>query len=215
MREYQSAEIKDLAAALCKAQADMKHATKAADNPFFKSKYADLPAVIDAVRPLLAANGLSISQMMDYDESGKTYLVTMLMHSSGQWLRGWYPINPTKNDPQGVGSAVTYARRYSLSGMVGIASIGEDDDGNAASVEVKPETAVSRNKRFAALKKELTESDDPAVTWHENLPAIKAFQESDQTFYDDLVVVAKKRKEELSQMEAVKAGFPPQFNGAR
>ena len=134
MREYQSSEIKDLADALVKAQAEMKHAEKTSVNPYFKAKYADLSAVIDAAKPALVKNGLSVTQFSDFDEQG-VFLITQIMHLSGQWIRSYYPINPTKNDPQGLGSAFTYARRYAYSAITGITA--EDDDGNAASEPAK------------------------------------------------------------------------------
>lgn len=226
MREYQSAEIKDLAAALCKAQTAMKHATKEAENPYFKSKYADLPAVIDAVRPALTANGLSVSQMMDYDEVGRHYLVTTLMHTSGQWLRGWYPINPTKNDPQGIGSAVTYARRYSLAGATGNASIGEDDDGNAAS-EVAPHSRPSPSAKEiygtnGAMSDKFTEIKEAILgaqtheqlksIWKDNNSHILAMKKLDQTYYDDLEKVKEKQKTVISNNLAIQAAHGSEFS---
>ena len=133
MREFQSAEINELATALAKAQSEMGHAGKSVDNAFFKSKYADLPAVIDAARACLSKNGLSVIQVTDFDEHGKLLLVTQLNHASGQWVRSWYPVSPVKSDPQSFGSALTYARRYSFAALTGVAAVGEDDDGNAAS----------------------------------------------------------------------------------
>lgn len=128
--DLQSPEIKDLAAALAKAQLELRAATKDKENPFFRSKYADLTEVMEACREPLAKNGLAITQGMAF-EGDRVVLVTTLMHMSGQWIRGFYPINPVKNDPQSTGSATTYARRYSLSAMVGIVTE-EDDDGEAA-----------------------------------------------------------------------------------
>jgi hypothetical protein len=195
----QSDNINDLAAALAKAQASITHATKDANNPFFKSKYADLPAVIDAARPHLAANGLSVVQITESFPDGNVTLVTQLQHASGQWIRGTYPVKPVKADPQGLGSAITYARRYAYCAITGVAAAGEDDDGNAASNagNGKQETATSRNKRYSALKKKIEESADPAATWHENLAEINEFLESDKQFYDDLVQIGGKRKKEL------------------
>jgi hypothetical protein len=133
MRVYQTESIAKLADALAKAQAETQHASKSAENPFFKSKYADLPAIIDAARPHLTKHGLSVTQPTDFDETG-IFVITQISHSSGEWVRGYYPVRPTKNDPQGVGSALTYARRYSYQSLVGIATSADDDDGNAASV---------------------------------------------------------------------------------
>ena len=114
-----------MAGALCLAQGDMNPAKKGASNTFFKSTYADLSGVIEASRYPLSANDLSIVQ---YCDNG--HVVTQLMHSSGQWLRGRLRIQPKDNTPQGIGSALTYARRYSWQMMVGIGA--EDDDGEAA-----------------------------------------------------------------------------------
>jgi hypothetical protein len=130
---YQSEAINELATALAKAQAEICHAKKDEANPYFKSKYADLPAVIDAAKAALTKNGLSVIQAPNIMEDGRVYLVTQLNHASGQWIRSSYPIKPIKDDPQGMGSALTYARRYAYASLVGVAAAGEDDDGNAAS----------------------------------------------------------------------------------
>ena len=128
-----SEQINELAAALAKAQAKIETAKKDQTNPFYKSQYAGLPQVWDACRKYLTDNGLSVVQTTDTSENG-TILETMLLHSSGQWISSIYPVNPVKNDPQGIGSALTYARRYSLMALVGVvADDASDDDGNAAS----------------------------------------------------------------------------------
>ena len=126
-----SENLADLAAALCAVQGELKPAIKQADNPFFKSKYVDLPGVWEAIRPLLAKNGLSVVQTFTASADGPT-IVTTLMHKSGQWVSSELFLKPAKSDPQGVGSAITYGRRYALSAMVGVVA-DEDDDGNAAS----------------------------------------------------------------------------------
>ena len=125
-----SEQIKDIATALAKAQAEIEGAKKDSNNPHFKSSYADLASVWDACRKALTGNGLSVVQGPVSDE-GRVGVTTMLMHSSGQWLESTFFMRPTKDDPQGAGSALTYARRYALAAMVGVAP--EDDDGNAAS----------------------------------------------------------------------------------
>jgi len=125
-----SDDIKDLAAALCKAQTSIKGALKSSENPFFKSKYADLSAVWEACREPLAKNGLAISQHAGGD-GAMVEVETVLLHSSGQWISSTLTMRPTKGDPQAFGSAITYARRYALAGIVGVVT--EDDDGNAAS----------------------------------------------------------------------------------
>lgn len=197
-----SPTIGKLAEALSKAQGEFEHAKKAVDNAFFKSKYADLASVIDAAREPLAKNGLSVIQTTKTMD-GKVTLVTMLSHSSGEWIRGEYPINPTKQDPQGYGSAFTYARRYCFSAITGIAS--DDDDGNAASQPAKKESLASRNKRYDALKAELLNSEDPAVTWGDYKDDIAAFRvEMGEEYYQQLVDVAKKRKDEIAKVEMMK-----------
>jgi ERF superfamily len=132
----QSQSIAALAAALAKAQGQMRGAKKDSDNPFFKSKYADLGEVWNACRDALASNGISIIQTPDGDTPETMSLVTTLAHASGEWISGKYPIKPIKLDPQGIGSAITYARRYALAAMVGVAS--EDDDGESASGRQAP-----------------------------------------------------------------------------
>ncbi len=124
-----SPQINELAAALSKAQGMITAEIIDAANPFFKSKYADLASVWDAARKPLSSNGLSIVQTTSGDQEIVT-IVTTLLHSSGQWIRGKLQMKPVKNDPQGIGSCITYARRYALSAMVGIAP--EDDDAEAA-----------------------------------------------------------------------------------
>lgn len=133
----QSQEIKDLCEALSKAQGEFKVAHKSKANPFFKSTYADLEAVVDACRPSLTKHGLSFIQMTK-PLDGLLVLVTRIMHSSGQWIEGEYPVKIQKDDPQGYGAAVTYSRRYALAAALGVVSSDEDDDAEAA-VEHKPE----------------------------------------------------------------------------
>lgn len=129
-----SESIKELASALNKAQAEMSGAKKKATNPFFKSKYSDMNAVVDAIRQPFCDNGLSYSQFPLF-ESGCVGVETILMHESGEWISSILMLPMTKQDPQAAGSAITYARRYSLQSIAGIPS--EDDDGNNASRSVK------------------------------------------------------------------------------
>ena len=129
-----SENLNELAAALSKTQAMLQGAIKDAKNDHFKSKYADLASCWDACREALAANGLSVVQLPEGDGSVVT-MTTMLIHTSGQWVSCTGTFKPTKADPQGLGSCITYARRYQLCAIVGISP--EDDDGNAASEPVK------------------------------------------------------------------------------
>lgn len=124
--------IEKLAEALAKAQAQIKGAVKSADNPYFKSKYADLSEVWEVIRKPLSDNGLSVVQLPGWDkDTGRVTLTTMLLHTSGQKISSTISMRPEKDTPQAVGSAITYARRYALAAMVGV--VQEDDDGQEAS----------------------------------------------------------------------------------
>jgi hypothetical protein len=122
--------MNELAKSLVKAQAAMSHAAKDSKNPHFKSAYSSLASVIDAIRPALSANGLAFVQKLHTAEGGVS-VETVLIHESGHELScGILFIPASKQDAQGFGSAITYAKRYSLQAALGIAS--EDDDGQAA-----------------------------------------------------------------------------------
>ena len=141
-----SENINEISSALAKAQGQIENAIKDSSNPFFKSKYADLTSVWAACRKQLSENGLSVIQSPEESSHGIS-VVTMLCHSSGQWIRSKYsmPCDSSKLTPQVIGSAITYARRYALSAMVGIAPH-DDDDGNEASN--KPANNVEKPKQF-------------------------------------------------------------------
>lgn len=135
----QSESINELAAALAIAQGQITGALKDSANPFYKSKYADLASVWDACREHLSKNGLCVIQTTSTgrlapDGVGTMwgpFLVTTLAHKSGQWMRGYLPIKAKDDGPQAQGSGITYARRYALAAIVGVAQV--DDDGNEAS----------------------------------------------------------------------------------
>jgi hypothetical protein len=132
----QSETINDLSAALAKAQAVMKSAPFDRTNPHFKNKYATLASVIDTIRAPLAEHGLSYTQAPEIRDGGFV-LVTTLRHVSGQFVQCEWPL-PTGVRPQELGSALTYARRYSLSALVCIAA---DDDDDAEGARVKGHTS--------------------------------------------------------------------------
>lgn len=127
----QTAEIGQLAAALAAAQAEITNAVKTSVNPFYKSRYADLATVFDACRAPLAKNGLAVIQTTDGTDGEQVIIITTLAHKSGQWIRGRLVMRADKPDPQTIGKCITYARRYALAAIVGVAP--EDDDGNSAS----------------------------------------------------------------------------------
>lgn len=132
-----SLQIDKLLEALSVAQGQMESASKDVENSFFKSKYADINAVITAAKKPLSDNGLSIIQLTGRTET-KAKVTTILGHKSGQFITTTLELAPTKPDAQGMGSAFTYIRRYSYGAIIGMGA--EDDDGNAASQkEVKRE----------------------------------------------------------------------------
>lgn len=125
-----SESVKELAASMAKAQALIEGAAKDGSNPHFRSKYATLASVVDAVKEPLAKNGLSYTQVL-HDAENAVKVETIILHQSGEWLScGALSVPVSKHDAQGFGSALTYARRYSLSAAFGVAP--EDDDGNGA-----------------------------------------------------------------------------------
>lgn len=121
--------VDSISAALAAAQKEMGKALKSANNPHFRSKYADLGTVMDACLGALNNNEIAVIQPMIENEFGR-YVETVFLHSSGQQLECKIPLLVSKEDMQGLGSAMTYARRYGLMALAGIAP--EDDDGNAA-----------------------------------------------------------------------------------
>lgn len=146
--EYRSENINELATALAKAQGEMKFAVKDSENPHFKSKYADLSSVIEAVKAPLSNNNLTYMQPIVYID-GQSFIETILVHTSGQWIKASAPIHipkDSKNAMQAFGAAVSYMRRYLLSSLVGIAQ--DDDDGeSAASAQPKASPTMQKIRK--------------------------------------------------------------------
>ena len=188
-----SESVAGLAAALAKAQGQMKGAIKDSANPFFKSKYADLASVVEAIRAAFSANGLSYIQTVEPSEKDEVRVETTLLHSSGEWIScGVLSLPVSKVDAQGYGSALTYARRYSLSAAVGVAP--EDDDGNAASA-AKPKKTMDCTAHLFALGAAPTLDDLQAVF----KTAYKEAQAENDTMAMATITNAKnKRKTELA-----------------
>lgn len=129
-----SESIANLVKALSALQGELKDADKNALNPHFKSKYADLSEVLGNLRPLLAKNQLALSQFPSF-ENGIVSVTSLLAHASGEWIESTASAPATKQDVQGVGSAITYLKRYSAAAIVGMASADQDDDGNSVSIQ--------------------------------------------------------------------------------
>lgn len=170
-----SESIVNLSASLVAAQADARNATFDSVNPHFKNRYASLAEVIETMKPVLAKHGLAIVQMPAVRMDIGPVLMTRILHQSGEWIEEEYPINPIKNDPQGFGSAITYARRYTLPGILMIASE-EDDDGNVASAAPAPQrqtaTATATAPRDVKAMVEAAKPKVDAATSKDELKAV-------------------------------------------
>jgi len=149
--------MKEIAIALLKAQSEMSNPKKGSANPYFKSKYADLNAVREAVIPVLNANGISVLQPMTTVD-GKNYIKTVLLHESGETIESLTEIIYAKtNDAQAQGSGITYARRYGLQSLVCVGA--DDDDGNAASRPPKKEEQKDIKQALSDIKKALNQKE--------------------------------------------------------
>lgn len=167
----QSESIAKLITALVKVQKTIRGYKEDSKNPFFNSTYGDLSSVWAAVREPLTSNGLAVIQTLEgCDEQGRQKLRTMLAHESGEWIDSMIAIKPVKEDPQQAGSAITYARRYSLAAIVGVAP--EDDDGETAmgrpvARETRQRAAQARADKEAQLPSDVinrsVEPSDPAA----------------------------------------------------
>lgn len=133
-----SDSIAKISPALAAALGEIHNATKDSANPHFKSRYASLASVIDATKATLATHGLVVIQSPGWRDKHVT-VTTRLLHTSGEWIESTAETPTPKQDPQGVGSAVTYLRRYALAAMCGITQ--DDDDGHTASQKPAPKPA--------------------------------------------------------------------------
>lgn len=135
-----SETISKFSTAFTKAQNLMGSAKKGSDNPFFRSKYADLAAVLEAVKEPLNSSGISILQPVSF-ENGFHHVTTMLLHESGEFISETMKLEITKNDMQALGSAISYARRYSLQSITGLPA--EDDDGEKSMQRAVPKSVAT------------------------------------------------------------------------
>lgn len=166
-----SASIANIAKALVTFHGLVGKIPKDSNNPFFKSKYASLSDILDKIQDPLNKSGLAYSQF-----PGKEGLTTILIHAeSGEYMEDTYVVQPVKTDPQSLGSAITYARRYSIGAILGL-NIDEDDDGNAASGNKTNGNAASQTNKQTPPAEQL----NPA--WAEALSALKTEAEL-TTFY--------------------------------
>ena len=216
--------MKQIAEALVKAQKGFSPALKQSNNPHFRSKYADLATCVEAVIDALNNNGIALMQMTHECQDGVT-VETVFIHASGELLSaGKLHVPAVKHDAQGYGSALTYARRYSLMAACGIAP--EDDDGNAAvktpprggvisapqqpapdpKPEPKPQEVVKGTAEvvdfamqiFTTFLPEAKSEKELNTFWKENIATVNQIKSADETKYVELLGAFKKRKDEIN-----------------
>jgi hypothetical protein len=185
----QSPSIGALAAALAKAQGEMSSAKKDSTNPHFKSKYADLASVWDACRAALSKNGLSVVQRVSMRADGVA-VKTRLMHASGEWLEDELVVPIAQRTAQSIGSSITYARRYALAAITGVAA--DDDDGNEATAAAPkdegrreaPRQIAAKQSRTDEAKEKLAKLATPAA-WQKivELGALYGMTEAQMVLY--------------------------------
>lgn len=166
--------INELAAALVKAQAEVRNPQFDRVNPAFKSRYASLAAILGSVLPVLSRHGLAVTQTLRSNDAG-VECETMLLHTSGQFIADTFALPVAKRDPQGFASASTYARRYALQALVGVTG-DEDDDAGAASTPAAP-PAAARAKATPDLAERFAQCrgmDDLAKLWKSLSPEQRA-----------------------------------------
>lgn len=157
-----SDEINEIAAALAKAQGQIKNPAKTRENPHFRSAYADLATGLNGLRPALSAQGIAIVQATDINRDG-VFLVTRLIHSSGQYIGCIYPVASSSADHQKLGAALTYSRRQSIFALVGVAGEDEDDDGEGTKGKGNGKDDAVRTA-YNASPGYPTEVDEPFVS---------------------------------------------------
>lgn len=176
MSARHSDSIAAIATAMAAAQGEIEGAAKGKVNPHFRSAYADLASVWDACRVALSKQGIAVFQTPSAEGPSVT-ITTLLAHKSGEWIAGDLTMTAQQNTPQGIGSCITYARRYALAAMVGVAP--EDDDGNAASQqpanakqpEEKAEPPKGYQGWFLALNSEANRGLENLKSFWSNAPA--------------------------------------------
>lgn len=172
-----SADVSAIAKALPKAQAAMGEVFKKANNPAFKTKYADLAAVVDAVVPALNQHGIAMLQPSSFD-GDRVNVATMFMHESGQWMRCTMSVLVTKRDAHGIGSAQTYCRRYGLMSMCGVAPDNDDDANGAVGLSAPRQEPAQRPQPAPAAPTLAQRADRLEAT----LRDIKAAPDLDKAF---------------------------------
>lgn len=219
-----SDQIGEISKVLPKAQSKLGDVIKTATNPHFKNKYADLASVIAAVVPPFNEAGCSVLQPASFDGQMVT-VQTIILHESGQWMRSTLSLRPEKSTPQAVGSCITYARRYALMSLAGVAP--EDDDGNAASepkeyakAEPKPTPKMEDNRSegqkvcdwFVPRISQALNIDQLDALHDKHAARINALRETEKHWYAKITEAFMKRRNELLEQDTM---AEPQFEDDR
>jgi hypothetical protein len=199
-----STSIKEISSALAKAQGQIKPAIFDSVNPHFKSKYASLSAIMDAAKKPLSDNGLAVVQSIEKGTDG-LLVVTTIMHQSGEFISdSGLPLMLDKNNMQGLGSAITYAKRYSISSMLGIVA-DQDDDANAASKPVNKTTVNTVNTASIETKKPSSfMASTEQINTIKDLLAVKLGYTKDECILFIARVAGKSSTADLTDKDAIK-----------
>lgn len=181
-----------LATALAKAQLAISAAPKTSLNPHFKSRYADLTSIWEACRDALGNHQIAVIQAPNFDHEG-AWLETHLIHSSGEFIIGRFPLKPTKPDMQGFGSAISYAKRYSLAAMVGVVSE-EDDDGNEASRKTPTNTGNAQGQQTKTTNQTVHKTEAPKGVESKTANPVTWFDVNNPAHVKSLTTVLEKKK---------------------
>ena len=191
-----SESIKNIALAMITFQLKVDSIKKDSVNPFFKSKYASLSAIQDAIATPLNEAGLAFMQFPD----GEHGLTTIILHESGEWLQSTYKMKPVKDDPQGVGSCITYQKHYALAGALGL-NIDDDDDGNTATHGgPTPEKATENNMPWLNEgTKEWTGAVAKMKAGTSSIPALRKYFKIAKSVEAKLIEQSKKPLADMAQ----------------
>lgn len=188
-----SESIKNIAKALQVFRMKVDKIKKTSENPYFKKKYAGLPEILDAIQSPLDEAELTFTQMPDGDS-----LTTILIHvPTGEYFQSTYAIHPVKNDPQAIGSAITYARRYAIGAMLSL-NVVEDDDGNSATGN---EVRKEEKKPVKSEKKEV-KPNLPPISEKQLISAIERIKSGQQEIFNkvqEIYSLTPKETEELNE----------------
>jgi ERF superfamily len=196
-----SENIGAIAAALSKAQSELKNIEKSKINPHLKSKYADIADGLEVIRPILSKNGIALVQATNFNgDTGIFSLNTRLIHTSGEWIESSYPL-PSSGRATEIGAAITYARRYSAFALVAVAGTDEDADGSDAA-DTKPQVAKKKTSDPEVLKtgQEIAKNGSKAL--REWWPSLTKEQRTSLTAAD---IAALKKQAEEAEAEKVEA----------